>query len=605
MGNADYVIGEPERYPFAMSEDAIGQWINAFLIKANPALHKRTFLKPHHRTAEFCGTCHKVHIPEAVNDYRWLRGQNHYDSFLLSGVSGHGVASFYYPDKAQPNCNGCHMPLVPSGDFAARRNDDGESLTVHSHAFASGNTALPHLLGLPDHVIEAHRAFLTDSLRVDIFGVRLGSAVDAALAAPLRPHVPALKPGGEYVVDIVLRTLTLGHHFTQGTSDSNEIWLEVTATAGDRVLGKSGGVDADGAVDPWSHFVNAYVLDRDGNRIDRRNAEDIFTRLYDHQIPPGAASVAHYGLRLPDDLTGTVTITTRLHYRKFDTTYLRHFQGAEFAGNDLPVIAIAADRVVFPVAPAAPTTAPARATPEWQRWNDYGIGLLAKPERGMLKQAEAAFERVAALGAPDGDLNAARALIREGRLDEATDALERARAAGARPWSVAWFAAEVALQNGEFDTAIEMLTGLVETRFPDARARGFDFSRDARLLNKLGNALFERSKLARPDEARQWLQAAADRHSLALQQDPENFSAHYALAQIHARLGNDALAAQHRAEHSRYRVDDNARDRAIVAARAGSAAANHAAEAVVIYDLQRPGAFELEPGGVLGTPGNP
>jgi hypothetical protein len=30
-------------------------------------------------------------------------------------------------------------------------------------------------------------------------------------------------------------------------------------------------------VDPWSHFVNVYMLDREGNRIDRRNPQDIFT----------------------------------------------------------------------------------------------------------------------------------------------------------------------------------------------------------------------------------------------------------------------------------------------------------------------------------------
>ena len=81
------------------------------LVKAKPEFHKKTFLKPLHKTAEFCGTCHKVHLPPELNHYKWLRGQNHYDTFLLSGVSGHGVQSFYYPPKAQANCNGCHMPL--------------------------------------------------------------------------------------------------------------------------------------------------------------------------------------------------------------------------------------------------------------------------------------------------------------------------------------------------------------------------------------------------------------------------------------------------------------------------------------------------------------
>ena len=592
-GNADFVIGVPERYPFSRSDDPVASWLNGFLIKAKPALHKRTFLKPLHKSTEFCGTCHKVHLPVALNDYKWLRGQNHYDAFLLSGVSGHGVTSFYYPGKAEENCNGCHMPLLESDDFAAKRNDDSGALTVHGHHFPAANTALAHLLGFPESVNKAHREFLEGSLRVDIFGVRTGAAIDAPLSAPLRPDVPALVPGSEYVVEVVLRTLTLGHTFTQGTADSNEVWLEVTAMSGDRLIGISGGRDpGDGAVDPWSHFVNAYVLDRDGNRIDRRNAEDIFTPLYNHQLPPGAASVAHYRLTVPEDLDKPLVVTAQLHYRKFDTTYMRHFQDDAFAGNTLPITTIAGDEVAFPVAGSESQGAP--DIPVWQRWNDYGIGLLAKPDRGALRQAEAAFHQVADLGRAEGDLNLARVLIREGRLDEAGEALRRAAANGAYPWSVAWFGALVDLQIGEFDAAIESLTALVETRFEEARRRGFDFSRDYRLLNTLGRALFERAKLASSaDNERQWLEAGADRYRQALAVDPENVMAHYGMAQVAARLGDESTVDRHRGLHEKYRPDDNAKDRAIIAARRLDPAANHAAEAVVVYDLQRPGAFGL------------
>ena len=592
-GNADFVIGVPERYPFSRSDQPIASWLNGFLIKAKPALHKRTFLKPLHKSAEFCGTCHKVHLPVALNHYKWLRGQNHYDAFLLSGVSGHGVASFYYPPEAEKNCNRCHMPLVESDDFAAKRNDLSGALTVHGHHFPAANTALAHLLGLPESVNEAHREFLEGSLRVDIFGVRAGAAIDAPLTAPLRPEVPALAPGGEYVLEVVLRTLTLGHTFTQGTADSNQVWLEVTATSGERLIGISGGRNpTDGAVDPYSHFVNAYVLDRDGNRIDRRNAEDIFTPLYNHQLPPGAASVAHYRLTVPKDLDAPLVVTARLHYRKFDTIYMRHFQGEAFAGNTLPITTIASDEVAFPVAAAPPHGAP--DIPVWQRWNDYGIGLLAKPDRGALRQAEAAFGQVAELGRAEGDVNLARVMIREGRLDEAGDALRRAAANGAYPWSVAWFGALVDLQNGEFDAAIESLTALVETRFEEARRRGFDFSRDYRALNTLGRALFERAKLtSSPDAERRWLEAASDRYRQALAIDPENVTAHYGMAQVAARLGDEATQDRHRRLHEQYRPDDNAKDRAIAAARRRDPAANHAAEAVVVYDLQRPGAFGL------------
>jgi hypothetical protein len=116
-GNADYTIDEPIHYPFAFSENPALAWVNRQLIKAKPEFHKKTFLKPDiHRgkdAPDFCSTCHKVHLPPELNDYKWLRGQNHHDSFWLSGVSGYGIASFYYPQEASQNCASCHMPPIP------------------------------------------------------------------------------------------------------------------------------------------------------------------------------------------------------------------------------------------------------------------------------------------------------------------------------------------------------------------------------------------------------------------------------------------------------------------------------------------------------------
>ena len=52
-------------------------------------------------------------------------------------------------------------------------------------------------------------------------------------------------------------------------------------------------------------------------------------------------------------------------------------------------------------------------------------------------------------------------------------------------------------------------------------------------------------------------------------------------------LGDEELAEEHRRLHEYYRIDDNARDRAVNLHRRNNPAADHAAEAVVIYDLQR------------------
>ncbi|NND60138.1 MAG: hypothetical protein HKN49_07700, partial [Gammaproteobacteria bacterium] len=49
--------------------------------------------------------------------------------------------------------------------------------------------------------------------------------------------------------------------------------------------------------------------------------------------------------------------------------------------------------------------------------------------------------------------------------------------------------------------------------------------------------------------------------------------------------GNDVDAERHRQLHAKYKPDDNARDRAIAIARRNDRNANHAADAVVIYDL--------------------
>ncbi len=593
-GNADFTIEEPIHYPFAFRENRFLQWVNAQLIKAKPEFHKRTFLKPLHETAEFCGSCHKVHIPEQLNEYRWLRGQNHYDSFLLSGASGHGVASFYYPAQAQPNCNGCHMPLLPSDDFGARLRPEAGGYTVKNHLFPSANTAVPQLVGLPDEVIEAHKAFSEGTMRVDLVALREEGRVDGRLIAPIRPEVPALRPGSDYLLQSVIRNLGVGHHFTEGTTDSNQVWLEVEVEHNGEIIGRSGGIEPlRHEVDPWSHFVNVYTLDRDGNRIERRNAEDVFVALYNHQVPPGAADVVHYRLSVPEAISGELTVTMRLNYRKFDNILMRHVEGEDFVRNNLPITVMAEDRVTFPVGEdARPLTVDAPKTPSWERLNDYGIGALLKPQRRQLRQAEEIFTLVEREGKGVGALNLARTYLEEGRLGEAGDALRRVSAHDdpPYPWSLTWFSGLLLFEEGRFESALQAFVALYETRFPEARARGFDFSRDYRLLNRIGLTWLEIARQSDQEARLRGLNEAADWFHKALVQDPENAAAHYNLSQVYRLLGQIEQSAFHAAEHDRYRIDDNARDRAIAAARRRDRAADHAADPVVIHDLHRDGA---------------
>ncbi len=139
-GNAAFTVEEQQLYPFATSENRVLRWINSQMVKAKPEFHKKTMLRPLHKSSEFCSTCHKVALPVELTHYKdFLRAQNHYDTFVLSGM-GNGSRSFYFPEKAKNNCAECHMPLKPSRDFGAKDFDGTGGRKVHNHTFPAANT---------------------------------------------------------------------------------------------------------------------------------------------------------------------------------------------------------------------------------------------------------------------------------------------------------------------------------------------------------------------------------------------------------------------------------------------------------------------------------
>ena len=603
-GTGDYTITDPPRYPFASSESRLLKAVNRQLIKAKPEFHKETFLKPVHTTAEFCSACHKTHLPYEVNKYKWLPGQNHYDSFLQSGVSGTRVNSFYSPPKAKTKCAECHMPLQASDDPAARDFDGSGELTIHSHLFPGANTAIAYMLDLPDEVIQAHQERLHNVTRIDLFGIK-PDGTDGELIAPLDIERPVLEPGRSYQLETVIRTTGVGHHLTQGTADSNQLWLDVKVYDGDRLIGRSGGSDDSGEVDPWSYFVNAYVLDRNGNRIDRRNAQDIFVPLYNHQIPPGAADVVHYSLTVPANAVGPIRIEANLKYRKFDNTYMRYIEGENFKENRLPVTVLATDSINLPVVDGkAVIDSKTSQVSIWERWNDYGIALLREgnegASKGELRQAEQVFKKVENVNPGMGALNLARVYFKEGRVNDAAEALQRAAHpdSSAPPWTVTWYSALVDRENGHLDQALQSLERIYENRFIGAREKGFNFSRDTNLLNELGRISFERARQLRgkanAQQRHTLLLKACDWLDKTLAIDPENLSAHYNLALVYSELGKAAEADYHRQLHERYRPDDHAIEIAVTRHRQQNAAADHAASEFAIYDLNRPEAYGLQ-----------
>jgi tetratricopeptide (TPR) repeat protein len=199
-------------------------------------------------------------------------------------------------------------------------------------------------------------------------------------------------------------------------------------------------------------------------------------------------------------------------------------------------------------------------------------------------------------------VNLARVYFKEGRLDDAVAALQRANDTSrfnppAPRWTIAWFNGLVNKQNGFLDKAITEFRSILEDRYPELDKRGFDFSKDYEVINELGQTYFERAKMERnnPAAQKQFLETAVAQFEKTVSLDQENLAAHYNLALIYTQLGDEAKAAHHRKEHQKYLPDYNAQDRAISLARRANPAADHAAQAIVIYPLQRPGAPELPP----------
>jgi tetratricopeptide (TPR) repeat protein len=618
IGNGDYTIEPPQHYPWALSDNSILRWISDHLLKARPDFHKKSLLKPFHREPEFCSTCHKVSLPMALNHYKeFLRGQNHFDTFLLSGASGRGARGFYYPAQGK-QCNACHMPLKPSIDLGSRHFDRSGITKIHNHLTLGANTGVLWLASLEAgesqkaeglrRTVRADADFLrgTDpagigpALCIDIFGLKSGGTIDGRIEAPLRPRLPAIVPGETYLVEVVIRTLNVGHPFTQGTADSNEVWVEFVARSENRVLGSSGGLEGPndtGRVDPWAHFVNAFLVDREGRRINRHNPQDILAAVYDHQIPPGAAQVVHYQLRVPQGVAGPIELEARLRYRKISQEYADYVAVAEHPGfrallrqspnvhdvlwpspgdvadkltapirstMPLPIVDLCEDRIGLPVVGQAGASRPQVFVnkPTWQRWNDYGIGCYLEggpgSKRGEFRQAEAAFHELLQLDDKEAHahayLNLARVYFDEGRLTEAADALNKARTNDppAPWWTVAWLAGMVNAETGHLDDAIACFEQILEPR-NQPRERNFDFTRDYVISNELARTLFRRSQQASErDERDGYLRRAVRWYETTLRGDCEDLDAHYGLAQCFARLGDAKTlpAAGATAEHS-------------------------------------------------------
>ncbi|HET7451425.1 MAG TPA: tetratricopeptide repeat protein [Thermoanaerobaculia bacterium] len=560
-GNGSYVIEESKQYPFAFARNRYLHAVNKLLIRMEPSLHRQTFMKPFMRTPAFCSTCHKVALLPPLNGYKWMRGQDHYDSWQDSGVSGFAVRSFYDP-PAPKACRDCHLPPFRDDEFGSRGG------FVHDHAFPAANTGLPTVRS--DREMETlTENFLKGSLTADVFAIKRGDRV-----LPIGPDLPRLAPGETVEVEVVVRTRKLGHQYTNGTADSNETWVAFSGKNAERKLVESGTLGADGRLDAAADRLSQLVLDHAGQPMDRRQPADIHTSLYNNGIGPGADRLVRYRLAVPADAKGEVTLSAAVEYRKFSRDYSIFVGGA--GAPVLPVVEISRDTVSLPVGDASPTreaasranvAAASRANSDaaWLRWNDYGIGLFLQ---GDLKGAEAAWAKTAELAPdkPDGPLNRARALIQEGNLSDALSALEEAERRRPGWGKTAFFRAMLEKEQGQLDAALADLRRVTD-QFPNDRV----------CWNQVARILFL--------EGRYDAALAAIERVYAI--DPEDLSAHYNAMLCFKALGRKEEGAVEERWY-RYHKDDETAAALMAAFRRDHPFANRESLPIHVHDETAP-----------------
>jgi tetratricopeptide (TPR) repeat protein len=604
MGQGDFTIEYPPLHDLAVSDQPTLRAVHDFLLRLDPGPHSRTFLKSFHteQTAEFCASCHKVHLDVPVNDYRWVRGFNEYDNWQASGVSGQGARSFYYPPEPQ-DCADCHMPLVPANDPAAI---DGQ---VHSHRFPAANTALP-FVNRDTTQLEVTQAFLRDSVTVDIFGIARGGggaiqeqaiagdapALSSTFAAgeeamhfgatravvraaaevegPLGEAHVAVRRGESVRVEVVVRTRRVGHFFPGGTVDAYDVWVELVARDSDgRTLLHSGYVEdgGRGPVDPGAHFYRSLMLDEKGNPINKRNAFATRAVVYVRLIPPGAADTVHFRLQVPKDCGDRIFLEAKLNYRKFawwntqwayagirDPEHTDYSVGPGhddgrwvFTGDtsdvsgrvreipNLPITVISADRAEIPVLSAgAPVPASEPSLDPSVRERWNDYGIGLLLQ-GDLRGAEAAFLKVTEI-----DPSYADGWVNVARARVQEGRLEEAATVLHRALE-----ADPDLASAHFFLAMAKKTfGEYDEALAHLRKAAARYPRDRVVRNQIGRVLFLK---------RQYSEAIGELERV-LAVDPEDLQAHYTLMLAWQGAGDTERARTHQALYQRFKADEAA-----------------------------------------------
>jgi len=542
-GTGSYVMGTPA---VLVDENgaAITRPVSDAEILAHLDRHSKAVMRPIYQTAEFCAACHKAAIPRTLDDYKWLRAISLYDEWQAASFTKQSPLPFYRKDVVS-TCQTCHMvrEALPPGavDPGAK---DGKLV---SHRWPGGNTLIPAYYKY-DEQAEKVVAFLKNAsdgkgvFNVDIFALEKEGAAatpaDQVLVAPLGLTNFSLAAGETLVADVVIQNKGIGHSFIPEQRDFYEAWVDFTVKddAG-KVLAESGFIQPDGNLDPGAHSFTNRLINNKGELNDLHQIWHNRVLAYNNTIQSGRSQLVRYRFRLPKDLTGKVSLTATVRYRRFNQHFIDYaMDQKEQQHYPQPIVDMASETKTFKIGENPPQTPGADENKPWMRWNNYGIGLL---DAQQYQASIRAFEQVAALRPdyPDAYTNMGIVEISWEKYDDAKANLAKALTLLPGDPRALYYRALVERNAGQVKEAIADLEAML-AKYPR--------SRDG--LRELGFSYYQQHDYVQARATYERLQAV----------DPDDLAAHYQLAILYRRMGEKQKAAVESAKFADQKDDPTA-----------------------------------------------
>ena len=376
--------------------------------------HKQAVMRPLLKTAEFCAACHKATITRSLDDYKFLRAFTVYDEWQGASFTKQSPLPFYRKD-AVSTCQTCHMPRQPLP--TAAQDAGAKDGTLVSHRWLGGNSLNAAYYKFDEQsqkLVEFLKGGIDGKgvLNVDIFALEKEQPATAspsedtpapansgALIAPLGTVPFSVSPSDTLIADVVIQNKGIAHSYVPEQRDFYESWVNFTVKdSNGKVLTESGFIQPNGDLDPSAHSFTNRLVNVKGEINGLHEIWHNRVQAYNNTIQSGRSQLVRYRFRLPKAISGAVTITATIKYRRFDQRFI------DFAITQTglkepkpypqPIIEVASTSRIIDIGENSPRAPQAGENPEWMRWNNYGIALL---DAFQYEASVRAFEHVAGL----------------------------------------------------------------------------------------------------------------------------------------------------------------------------------------------------------------